>query len=263
MPYAHTFTDGKRIPDVATCFFHNATRTEKMKFPCRNDLLQAGLDIGHRGDNSILLSAETFSALEEEGVAALHDYLHPTWENITIVVYYRRYYDWIASYHSEVFRRSFTQYWHIFQQNSTDRVRSSLLNVLTNTEFLEDHRHKYVLSVIPRYKKYFSNVVVVNMHDQSMDLSERFYCELVPHASKTCEAWQHMFSTGDLVKESNKLQQNVEYIELAYAAHRKGMIHVKTEQHCREVVDAIQAYHETTNKLKISDFPRRCLPAAA
>jgi hypothetical protein len=172
-----------------------------MKFPSRNDLLQAGLDIGHRGDNSILLSAETFSALEEEGVAALHDYLHPTWENITIVVYYRRYYDWIASYHSEVFRRSFTQDWHIFQQNSTDRVRSSLLNDLAhNKVLLDDCRHKYVLSVIPRYKKYFSNVVVVNMHDQSMDLSERFYCELVPHASKTCEAWQHMFSTGDLVK---------------------------------------------------------------
>jgi hypothetical protein len=276
MPYAHTFTDGKQICEpwcnqvnVATCFIHNANHSSKRNFPCRNDLLQAGLDIGHRMNNSILLSAETFSYLDEEGVAALHDYLHPTWENITIVAYYRRYYDWILSCHSEISRLSFAQAWHKFQQNSTDRLHESLLNILTNTElpypkqFLEVHRHVYVLSVIPRYKKYFSNVVVVNMHDQSMDLSERFYCELVPHASKTCEAWRHMSSTGNLVKESNKHQQNVEYIELAYAAHRKGMIHVKTEQHCRDVVDAIQVYHETTNKLKISDFPRQCLQAAA
>ena len=278
MPYAHTFTDGKKIHEpwcnqvnVATCFIHNANHPEKRYFPCRNDLLQAGLDIGHRLNNSILLSAETFSSLEEEGVAALHDYLHPTWENITIIAYYRRYYDWIVSCYSESSRLSFAQAWHIFQQNSTDRLRESLLNILTNTElpfpkeFLEVHRHLYVLSVIPRYKKYFSNVVVVNMHDQSMDLSERFYCELVPHASKTCKAWRHMSSTGNLEKvlNTNNRQQNVEYIELAYVAHRKGMIHVKTEQHCRDVVDAIQVYHETTNKLKISDFPRQCLQAAA
>ena len=139
MPYAHTFTDGKKIHEpwcnqvnVATCFIHNANHPEKRYFPCRNDLLQAGLDIGHRLNNSILLSAETFSSLEEEGVAALHDYLHPTWENITIIAYYRRYYDWIVSCYSEVSRLSFAQAWHIFQQNSTDRLRESLLNILTN-----------------------------------------------------------------------------------------------------------------------------------
>ena len=83
----------------------------------------------------------------EEGVAALHDYLHPTWENITIIAYYRRYYDWIVSCYSESSRLSFAQAWHIFQQNSTDRLRESLLNILTNTElpfpkeFLEVHRH--------------------------------------------------------------------------------------------------------------------------
>jgi hypothetical protein len=46
-------------------------------------------------------------------------------------------------------------------------------------------------------------------------------------------------------------------IELAYAAHRKGMIRVKTEEHCRDVADVIQAYHETTLNLMISDCPRR------
>jgi len=89
-----------------------------------------------------------------------------------------------------------------------------------------------------------------------MDLLERLYCELVLHALKTREAWRHTFSTGDLLTKQAKVSKMLN-IELAYAAHRKGMIRVKTEEHCRDVADVIQAYHETTLSLMISDCPRR------
>jgi hypothetical protein len=270
MPFAHTYTNGTRIRSscnqvyVAMCFFQNGQPSQliaKKALPCHNDLLEAGLDIGQNQHHSILLSAETFSALEEEGIKALHDYLYPTWENTIIIAYYRRYYDWIVSFHNQKSRQPFIKSWRRFQENSTDHLSLSLVNDLTYNHMLDYFRHKYVLSVIPRYKKYFSNVVVVNMHDQSMDLAERFYCELIPHATKTCEAVRNFLSTGNTLVENKSWQDDV-YLELAYAAHRKGIIHVKTKEHCRDVVDAIQAYEEKTFHLGIGDFPRRCLPEA-
>ena len=36
-----------------------------------------------------------------------------------------------------------------------------------------------------------TNIVVMNFHDRSMDLSERFYCEEIPDANHTCKAIQN------------------------------------------------------------------------
>ena len=96
--------------------------------PCRNDLLEAGLDISKQNQHSILFSAETFSALEEEGVKAIYEYLNPTWKNITIIAYYRRYYDWILSFHNQVAIAE--NPWPTFERNSTDFLVRSIVDDL-------------------------------------------------------------------------------------------------------------------------------------
>ena len=111
----------------ATCFFHNAKSarfSERNVSPCRNDLLEAGLDISKQNQHSISFSAETFSALEEEEVKAIYEYLNPTWKNITIIAYYRRYYDWILSFHNQVAIAE--NPWPTFERNSTDFLVRSI-----------------------------------------------------------------------------------------------------------------------------------------
>lgn len=274
MPYSHQFSNGTSISNpwsnqvnFATCFYHNAKPSriaERDVYPCRNDLLESGLDIGQQNHgNSIFLSAESFSALEEEGIAALRDYLHPTWNNITIIAYYRRYYDWILSFHNEVSRTIMTKDpWRVFENNATDLLGASIVNDLTsNIDLLEDMHHKYTLTVIQRYRKYFSNIVVVNMHEKrNMGFLEHFYCVLIPHGENTCAALRHMLSNQAQL-EANRSSQNIAYLELAYAAHRKGMFHIQTKEHCAHVAVAMKGYQEKVLNRTVADFPRRCLPS--
>ena len=72
----------------------------KEKYSCWPNLLQSGLEIANH-NYSLFVSAETFALVNASGVMELSQYLLP-WDNVTIAVTYRRYYEWLVSYYNEL-----------------------------------------------------------------------------------------------------------------------------------------------------------------
>jgi len=85
----------------AACFFpeNHSYTSEKGHEKCIPKTLTAGLEIANL-TKSILISAERFDTPGID-VQALSDYLQP-WQSVTIVIYYRRFYDWIISYNNQL-----------------------------------------------------------------------------------------------------------------------------------------------------------------
>lgn len=280
MPWSHKFANGTQSHgppnqvNIATCFIKNPAHRESRFFPCRPDLLEAGKSIGQSFSHSILLSAETFDNLVEDEVASLYDYLYPIWENVTIVAVYRRFYDWLASFHNEVSKNHMTTWlthdiWHRFQQNSSDHLGRSLLDDFDNIIPLQGDVtgdidvpfsiEEYIFYALPRYKKYFDNIAIINIHDKSVDPTDSFFCDMIPHAPKTCHAFRQKVAKDGITRQENKSSKDIVYKELAYAAHRRGIFHIKAKQHLNVTVHAIQHYHEEVLNLSVEDFPRKCL----
>mmetsp|Transcript_12812 Transcript_12812/g.21090 ORF Transcript_12812/g.21090 Transcript_12812/m.21090 type:complete len:489 (+) Transcript_12812:61-1527(+) len=281
MPWSHKFVNRTQFHgppnqvNIATCFIKNSEHREKKFFPCRTDLLEAGKSIGHNFNHSILLSAETFDNLVEDEVASLYEYLHPTWDNVTIVAVYRRFYDWLASFHNQVSKDHMTTWltqdlWYKFQQNSSDHLGRSLLDDFNGIIPLQGEvkgdidkpfsLEEYILYAIPRYKKYFTNVAIINIHDKSVDSTDSFFCDMMPHAPKTCHAFRQKVAKDGTTRQENKRSKDIVYKELAYAAHRRGIFHIKAKKHLNDTVTAMQHYQEKLLNLSVEDFPRKCLP---
>jgi hypothetical protein len=241
---------------IATCFlgdtynnnpsrmnvFSLKIRKTKDVFKCRKDLLQSSHEIA-QANNSILISAETFDHLNTEGIAALNDFVSPLWKNVTIVVAYRRYYNWITSYYNQASKGNG---WKVFRQNATDTLRPSIYDALTNSTWVEIITSRYTLFLIQDFKRYFNNVVTVNLHDESaeFELVEYFYCSVIPHAPHTCEAVKKEKEQQSEEHRKTKSRKNKSvplfYQDMAYAAHRSGMIDVRTKDEYAMVANAIQ-----------------------
>jgi len=259
----------------ALCFFQSVP-THRMKKEsaegCKRELLNAGVEISQKNHNSLLVSAEQFSNVEIEGVEKLHEYLSNRWDNVTIVAAYRRYYEWIVSFYNE--RQKDVIFNDAISANKTDRLLPSLYHELRfNSVFNEEIRHKYTLSAVPRYQMYFENVVVMNYHDKSKSILERFYCDVLPGAIETCRKLKSI-----KVSKSINTSHSRVYEELAYAAHRRGMINIKEKLNAKSaeesrrqhnvkkksnaklVEESISQHQEKTLNLTSYDFPRKCLP---
>ena len=78
--------------NFAKCFVPPSARG---RIPCNPDLLLSGLEIAQRRSN-LFVSAEAFANLDSEGLKMLSGYLSH-WDEVTIVVFYRRFYDWLSS----------------------------------------------------------------------------------------------------------------------------------------------------------------------
>jgi len=264
----------------AFCFFQSVP-TYRMKLEsadwCKRELLNAGVEISQKNHNSLLVSAEQFSNVEIEGVEKLHEYLSNRWDNVTIVAAYRRYYEWIVSFYNE--RQKDVKFNDAISANKTDRLLPSLYHELRfNSVFNEEIRHKYTLSAVARYQIYFENVVVMNYHDKSKSILERFYCDVLPGAIETCRKLKSIKKSKSINTSHSRV-----YEELAYAAHRRGMINIKEKLNAKKSVEESRRQHNIKQKVKKKsnaevveelirqhqektlnltnyDFPRKCLP---
>ena len=101
----------------------------------------------------MFLSAESF-AFDMIQMNRLETLLQP-WTNKYIIIYYRRFYDWLHSQWNQLNkvlpvqeRESFSKW-----MSSIDKIR---------TKFYDNH---YTYSIIPRWKEHFPNVKIYNMHN--------------------------------------------------------------------------------------------------
>ena len=88
--------------NFATCFV-SPSHGERKEYPCDPDLLLHGLDIAKKNRN-LLVSAETFSNIDSEGVNMLSSYLL-NWDEVIIVVYYHRLHSYIVSSYNQQHKR--------------------------------------------------------------------------------------------------------------------------------------------------------------
>ena len=260
MPWMHLKNNGEENQvHFATCFLPDG-KVERTVYPCREGLLKAGLNIAQQNNNSLLVSAETFAATEVNGVAELKEYLDQAWNNVTIVATYRRYYEWIVSFHHEInkIKPPFigNNLWQAIQKNETERLYPSIQDTLSRPEVKVMVRHNNPAAVVARFKEFFPNVVVMNYHDKRKSLLERFYCDAIPHAPNTCKKVIEM--TKNSGEEKVNGRESAAYEELVYAAHRSGIINVQTKEYCEAVKTAIKSHQEKTLKLSNDDFPRAC-----
>ena len=241
----------------ATCFFQNVPQNrmhDESPDMCERDIYDAGIEIVQRNKNSLLVSAEQFSNTEHEGVEALQEYLLNRWDNVTIVATYRRYYEWIVSFYNERYKHH--NLYDVAHANETDRLFPSLYHeLLLNHDFNDAIQHAYTLSAVARFKKHFRNVVVMNYHDKSKSLPERFYCDVVPNAHNTCRRLKSRKTNKKVNTSHNRI-----YEELAYHAHRRGRITIQSKKKAKLAEASMHQHQEKTLNLTSDDFPRKCLP---
>jgi len=231
---------------LATCFYSppednlnymRHTETLKEKYPCVEKMLINGPKIAER-NNSIFITSEEFDRAFLN-LQDFKDYLKP-WDEVKIIVYYRRFYDWAFSSYNSQTKRS-TTYFPAFHE--------------MKTFFNSDNDDVYTFQVFQRYKRFFDNVAIMNMHDKSKDLTESFYCDTMPHAEHTCNKVKSM---KKVKSNSSKSNAYMALRTLALAAKEKDYIDLKTEKDIQFAMEQIQNHQENTLGNSVNNFKFIC-----
>lgn len=195
--------------EFASCFLPLVTGEAKF-FPCDYNLLLAGSTIASKQRN-LLVSAENFSVLglvKSDGIERLQAYLSQ-WDDVTIVVYYRHYYSWIASlYNQKTKNKSIKRGTY----KSVQDFIATEMNSFTN---------KYAVKLVERLGAKFDDIIVMNMHDPSKGSpAESFFCHSVPHFSHTCDAIRRSKKEAFHLNSSVKLDP----VHLVAGAIKAGLL---------------------------------------
>lgn len=185
---------------------------------CKRPLLQSALNISARGHN-LLLTSEGFGEPEVD-IARLKDFLTPHWPRATVVVYYRNLVDWLSSLYFQSNR------WHYHSYDlQNPQPRPDLVDFLSNRTALERKvDDSYTLGIAKRYRKYFDNVVVMDMHNNTGDgLISDFFCGAVTGADRACQKAR----TGQGSTGKTNRQYTFAFEDMIYSAHRRNMIQIE------------------------------------
>ena len=226
--------------NFATCFLKESRPIADL-YPCDHNLLLEGSAIASREDN-LFISAETFAHVDSDGFKLLASYLSQ-WEEVKIIIFYRRYYEWLLSACNQMYK-------------SVKRTeRRSILELLDKL-----HAKTHENNLYTRLKEHFENIEVVNFDERKSkgDLLEYFYCHSLPDATHTCNAIQ---SKDSNTKELNSATTTLEYEDLAFAALDAGLHTIdilNNEKLKNMVVKAVQDHQEKKLNLTSNDLKRVC-----
>lgn len=181
--------------NFAACFVENI-----QGYSCDPQLLLLGLEIANQNDN-IFVSAEPLWLISAPQMKKLATYLSH-WDEVIVIVYYRRFYDWIGSFYNQI-------------------VKSRTLSdeeLVRGIEFLKElirsYHDKYVIDFVTSLSKTFRDIRVMNYHIQ-LDVVESFYCQALPNAKNSCAAY---------LNEEKHSRVNIAkplcYTDLVYAAKK-------------------------------------------
>lgn len=255
--------------DFARCFLGDDV--DRIFGNCRPKLLEYGVEIGEEGKH-LFISAENFVALDldhhnddsnRNAIQQLRDYLSQ-WDEIKIIIYYRRFYDWIPSMHNEQMKIK------------TPTQREDIVTFLEKN-YKEEYPHFgmwYHITAVPllhRFKDYFLNdeITIRNYHLEKEDgkLVTRFFCDVLPHAKSTCDAIRqeeekNTSSSSSSTSSKTNTRQPLEYNYLLEGARKAKLINYPPTQKRTEqnIVKKMSQYWESTLNFTIADFPTICPP---
>ena len=231
----------------SSCFMFPDAPERTSERKCDPELLLEGLDIGHHRRHHLLVSAETFSMVDTERLYLLQDYTS-NWNEVVIIIYYRRFHDWVGSSYNEDYKhRTFT--------NSHMHMWGNDINEIID-HYVSDPRAnaRYTLGLVARINEVFDNVVVVDMLDENFKgPDESFFCHALPYATNTCEAIRAETRT----KHTNK-RKSLDYGDLAYGAMKLGLITIQSDEDMKQVTRDVKHHQEETLNLTSSDYKKKC-----
>ena len=209
-------------------------------YPCEPTLLLAGLEIGSLGKN-MFISSETMSKLSTQELGSLQVFLRSRFEHISVIIVYRRYYDWLMSMRNQVSKLG------------------DLRSKQTPLQFFKEHTSSYsAVYTVPLLSRlrhnHYDDIVVLNHQDESTDLVENIYCEAMPDTLRTCQAYRNL---TDQVRVNPS--RNLFYEDFARAAQRSGVVEFRTEEQFTTFVKSAKELQETTLGLRPEDFMLKCL----
>jgi len=226
----------------ATCFIAPQSGP-RLAYPCVPELLLSGLEVAKRNRN-LFVSAETFALIEGNGLKLLSTYLS-RWERTTIIVYYRRYYDWLLSAHNQM------------SKESKRGPPLDLVEFINSRLRDEKVSRSYTTSLVARLKEYFTDIVVVNFHDTETPLYETFYCDAMPKAYHTCQALHNLSSTQIVTNPSVPLV----YKELVFGAMDLGLFYLDelANSNVESIIASTRDYHSHSLHANEDLLHRTCL----
>jgi hypothetical protein len=229
------------MQNLAPCFWKDELPVPADK-KCDTMALQ-DIDLIASQRQNVLLTAESLSYSIID-LTKVKETLKPWNDNTVIVTYYRRFFEWLISYY-----------------NMETRYRS-VPNRVSFVEWVADlddveakFSNTYTYSVVGRWKEYFSNVLVYNMHDTTSKIVEEFFCDAMPNATNTCDAVvNRMSKNGE--KHFNPSIHTLVYSELAYTAYQMELLTVVDESniHWDDIIDKIQQRQEIELGLNSTEF---------
>ena len=172
-------------------------------------------------NKSVILSAEGFDK-PAVNLTLLGERIHAKSNRVEtlVVLYYRRLLDWLPSIYFQS---------HRFQDMK--EPFDSFVEWLT-PETLSDTLETYTWRVKERFEEHgFPNVQVLSMHSSNAsslktDMTTQFFCDYLPHASRTCSTLQNAGSLHKIGVENQGA--TLEYHRIMALAHKEGLIHKRT-----------------------------------
>ena len=99
------------------------------------------------------------------------------------------------------------------------------------------------------------------MHNEK-DSNEEFFCEVIPNATRACEALKR--GGAKSIKVENP-RLDLLYEDLVYTAMKNGLVDINTNKQVHDATRAVQIYQEGTGTLNLTrnDLPITCLTSEA
>ena len=225
--------------EFTACFWENQVLHGK---PCDSQLLLRGLEIANRNEN-IFVSAEPLWMLSPQALKKLDAYFS-RWDEVVIIIYYRRLYDYLGSMYNQMVKGSFQN--NLEFVNGMDFLESSIIRKL---------RNNYVIEFVTSLNKIFRDVRVENYHNHP-DIVESFFCDVLPNAKNTCAEY---LNEGKQERDNSAI--SLCYIELVLAAKAVGLIDIHNYLKYEQLVEAVRYHQEHNRNMTCNDFKKKCLPS--
>jgi hypothetical protein len=194
------------------CFRPDAVRYTgtpgKFELSCHPDALNQVSKVAERGHH-LMITAEYLTDPKTD-IAKLKGFLKP-WKNHKVVAYYRRYYDWLVSFHNQIYKQ---------RTPATRKSIAAFLEAEAENEYF--WKTMYLVDAVDRWGKYFSFIEIINIYDiPNNDVRQAFYCQGLVEAKASCNKYLE-YKTKEPESFENPSVPLV-YSDLAYHAKHQGL----------------------------------------
>ena len=233
-----------RITNDKECFHREKCPTENIR---EQEEWKQFIRTLREGSNMIV-SNEVFARRFADEPAHWELLLHAVSDfHVKSVWVYRRFVEWLPSFYYQQVRGSMKK----LGKNGWDWKSE------TFTEFFERKEHEWPIhpaeKEIIKWQKYFPDVALFNMHDNTDNFVADFYCKMIPNTANACT-----YRTDEgLEKQALNVGHPLQYQFLALAAHSEGL--VKNTTSILDVIAAAKKRQEVDLNLTANDFPHECL----